>query len=161
MLSTIKLYDTNTKEVIREIPSEDTIKMLEGLVDIYLPDMKFKSSELSKEYSNAPDYFEVASGAIDEMVRQVGEPKFTGDMMSKGVVVRHMILPGSTKDSKEIIKYLLDTYGKKIFISIMNQYTPMEGLDKYPNLTRRVTKREYENIVYSCDYSNILNIHFL
>lgn len=135
------VYNTGSYEMV------DTIKKLEGLVDIYLPDLKYKSSDLSKSYSNAPDYFEVASKAIEEMVRQVGEPVFDDDMLTRGVVVRHMILPGSTKDSKEIIKYLLDTYKERIFISIMNQYTPMPGLDDYPLLTRKVTKREYDKVV--------------
>lgn len=143
------VYNTGSYENV------DTIKSLEGLIDIYLPDLKYMSSDLSKLYSNAPDYFEVATKVIDEMVRQVGEPEFLGDMLTRGVVVRHMILPGSTKDSKSIIKYLLETYGEKIFISIMNQYTPMEGLGNYPNLTRKVTKREYDKVV---DYAILLGL---
>lgn len=135
------VYNTGSYENV------NTIKMLEGLVDIYLPDLKYMSSDISKAYSHAPDYFDVASKAINEMVRQTKEPVFAGNMMTKGVIVRHMILPGSTKDSKAIIKYLLDTYGEKIFISIMNQYTPMEGLDRFTNLTRKVTKREYDKVV--------------
>ena len=127
---------------------EESLHMLEGLVDIYLPDMKYVSSELSKEYSNAPDYFEVASKALEEMVRQVGESKFDNrGYIRKGVIVRHLVLPGSTKDSKAVLEYLWNIYGNKIYISIMNQYTPMEQIKNHPLLSRKVTKREYQKVV--------------
>ena len=132
----------------------DTIKSLEGLVDIYLPDLKYVSSELSKKYSKVPDYFETAKKAIDEMVRQTGIPEFDDDgIMKKGVIVRHLLLPGYLSDSKNVIKYLCDTYRDDIFISIMNQYTPMEGIgDKYPELNRKVRKKEYDRLVdYAID----------
>ena len=126
----------------------ESLRMLEGLVDIYLPDMKYVSGELSKEYSNAPDYFEVASIALEEMVRQVGEPEFDDrGYIKKGVIVRHLVLPGSTKDSKAVLEYLWNTYGNKIYISIMNQYTPMEQIKNHPLLSRKVTKREYQKVV--------------
>ena len=127
---------------------KESLRMLEGLVDIYLPDMKYVSGELSKEYSNAPDYFEVASIALEEMVRQVGEPEFDDrGYIKKGVIVRHLVLPGSTKDSKAVLEYLWNTYGNKIYISIMNQYTPMEQIKNHPLLSRKVTKREYQKVV--------------
>ena len=127
---------------------KESLCMLEGLVDIYLPDMKYVSGELSKEYSNAPDYFEVASIALEEMVRQVGEPEFDDrGYIKKGVIVRHLVLPGSTKDSKAVLEYLWNTYGNKIYISIMNQYTPMEQIKNHPLLSRKVTKREYQKVV--------------
>lgn len=126
----------------------ESLRLLEGLVDIYLPDMKYVSKELSKEYSNAPDYFEVASKAIEEMVRQVGETEFDEKgIMKKGVIVRHLVLPGSTKDSKAVLDYLWNTYGDRIYISIMNQYTPMEQIKNHPLLSRKVTKREYQKVV--------------
>ena len=126
----------------------DSLHLMEGLVDIYLPDMKYVSKELSKEYSNAADYFEVASKAIEEMVRQVGEPEFDErGMMRKGVVVRHLVLPGSTKDSKAVLEYLWNTYGNRIYVSIMNQYTPMEQIKNHPLLSRKVTKREYQKVI--------------
>ena len=126
----------------------ESLRMLEGLVDIYLPDMKYVSGELSKEYSNAPDYFEVASIALEEMIRQVGEPEFDDrGYIKKGVIVRHLVLPGSTKDSKAVLEYLWNTYGNKIYISIMNQYTPMEQIKNHPLLSRKVTKREYQKVV--------------
>ena len=127
----------------------ESLRLLDGLVDIYLPDLKYVSKKLSKEYSNAEDYFEVASGAIKEMVRQVGEPEFDErGYLRKGVIVRHLVLPGSTKDSKAVLEYLWNTYGNKIYISIMNQYTPMEEqIKNHPLLSRKVTKREYSKVV--------------
>ena len=136
------VYNTGGYEKI------ESICLLEGLVDIYLPDMKYFSGELSKAYSNAEDYFEVASNALKEMVRQVGEPEFDErGYLKKGVVVRHLVLPGTTKDSKAVLEYLWNTYGNKIYISIMNQYTPMEQMKNHPLLSRKVTKREYSKVV--------------
>lgn len=136
------VYNTGSYERI------ETLRMLEGLVDIYLPDMKYMSQELSKEYSYAEDYFEIASKAITEMVRQVGEPVFDEKgYMKKGVIVRHLVLPGSIKDSKAVLEYLWNTYGNSIYISIMNQYTPMEQTKNHPKLSRKVTKREYNKVV--------------
>ena len=126
----------------------ESLQILDGLVDIYLPDMKYVSKELSKEYSNASDYFDVASKALEEMVRQAGEAQFDNrGYMIKGVIVRHLVLPGSTKDSKAVLDYLWNTYGNNIFISIMNQYTPMEQIKNHPLLSRKVTKREYSKVV--------------
>ena len=136
------VYNTSGYEKV------ESLQMLEGLVDIYLPDMKYVSKDLSKEYSNAGDYFEVASKALEEMVRQVGEPEFESNgYIKKGVIVRHMVLPGSTKDSKAVLDYLWSTYGNRIYISIMNQYTPMEQIKNHPLLSRKVTKREYSKVV--------------
>ena len=127
---------------------KESLRLLEGLVDIYLPDMKYVSKELSKEYSHAEDYFEVAKEAIEEMVRQVGEADFDErGYMKNGVIVRHLVLPGSTKDSKAVVEYLWNTYGNRIYISIMNQYTPMEQIKNHPLLSRKVTKREYAKVV--------------
>ena len=136
------VYNTSGYEKV------ESLRLLEGFVDIYLPDMKYVSKELSREYSNAPDYFEVVSKALKEMVRQVGEPEFDEKgYMKKGVIVRHLVLPGSTKDSKAVLDYLWNTYGDRIYISIMNQYTPMEQIKNHPLLSRKVTKREYSKIV--------------
>ena len=127
----------------------ETLKKLEGLVDVYLPDCKFYDSQVATQYAKAPDYFAVASSAIREMVRQTGEPQFDEKTknMVKGVIVRHLILPGHTNDSKKIIEYLYHTYGNRIYLSIMNQYTPIREIAGYPNLNRRVTKREYEKVI--------------
>ena len=123
--------------------------MLMGIVDIFLPDLKYYDTALSAKYSFAPDYFDVASKAIREMVSISGKCEFDArGMLRKGTVVRHMILPGHTKDSKQILRYLHETYGDDIYISIMNQYTPMPGIgERYPELGRRITRREYDKVV--------------
>lgn len=139
------VYNTSSYETV------DTIKMLEGYVDIYLPDFKYMSPVLSKKYSHAPDYAEVAKAAIAEMVRQTGKAVFVnGDednLILSGTIVRHLTLPGCMTDSMQILKYLHDTYGDMIYISIMNQFTPLSNLEKYPELNRRITDEEYETLV--------------
>lgn len=125
----------------------DTIKMLEGYVDVYLPDFKYVSSDISGKYSGAKDYYIYAKDALGEMVRQTGKPKFDErGIMTKGVIVRHLILPGCSEDSKAVIKYLYNTYGDDIYISIMNQYTPFR-MENYPELNRKVTTYEYNKVV--------------
>lgn len=134
----------------------ETLKLLEGLVDIYLPDMKYFSPELSKKYSNAEDYFEIAKKALGEIVRQVGKPIFNDDgIMKKGVIVRHLVLPGNTKDSKKILDYLYSTYHDDIYISIMNQFTPLKNVENYPEINRKLTQKEYDEVV---DYAISLEI---
>ena len=139
------VYNTSSYETV------DTIKMLEGYVDIYLPDFKYMSPVLSKKYSRAPDYAEVAKAAIAEMVRQTGKAVFVnGDednLILRGTIVRHLTLPGCMEDSMQILKYLHETYGDLIYISIMNQFTPLSNLEKYPELNRRITDEEYETLV--------------
>ena len=126
----------------------ESIKSLEGLIDIYMPDFKYMSCELSKKYSNAPDYADIAKSALSEMVRQIPECEFDNEgIMKKGVIVRHMMLPGCISDSKKIIKYLTKTYKNQIFVSIMNQFTPTENLVNYPEINRKVTIREYEKLL--------------
>lgn len=141
------VYNTSGYEKV------ESLRLLEGLVDIYLPDFKYKSALLAKKYSKAPDYFEVASFALDEMVRQVGKPCFNGaGMMQKGVIVRHLMLPGYLQDSKNVIRYLYETYSDKIYISIMNQYTPLTQIVKFPELNRKVSKVAYKKLVaYAMD----------
>ncbi len=139
------VYNTSSYETV------DTIKMLEGYVDIYLPDFKYMSPVLSKKYSHAPDYAQVAKAAIAEMVRQTGKAVFVnGDednLILRGTIVRHLTLPGCMEDSMQILKYLHDTYGDKIYISIMNQFTPLSNLEKYQELNRKITDEEYETLV--------------
>ncbi len=125
----------------------DMIRALDGLIDIYLPDFKYMSSLLAKKYSNAADYPEVAKNALKEMVRQKSCCVFNSEgIMTSGVIVRHMLLPGNTYDSKKIIKYLHDTYGDSIYISIMSQYTPINN-SPYNELNRKVTQEEYDELV--------------
>ena len=125
----------------------ETIKMLDGIVDIYLPDFKYYSNEYSVKYSKCYDYFKYASMAIDEMVKQKSECVFdsNGNMIS-GVIVRHLLLPGMEEDSKKILKYLYDNYGDKIFISIMNQYTPIREC-KYLELNSKVCESVYDDVI--------------
>lgn len=126
---------------------EDTLRMLEGYVDVYLPDFKYMDSSLAKAYSNASGYPEKAKLAIQEMVRQTGPCCFDEEgYIRKGTIVRHLILPGHTKNSLQILEYLFKAYRDKIFISIMNQYTPVVENSKYQELNRAVTRREYEKV---------------
>ena len=147
------VYNTSSYE------KAETIRSLEGLVDIYLPDFKYMDENLSRSYSHAPDYSRVAKAAIAEMVRQTGPAVFeNGDeegLMLRGTIVRHLILPGCIEDSKRIIRYLYETYGNEIYISIMNQFTPLPGLEKYPELNRRITEEEYDEVV---DYAISLGL---
>lgn len=135
----------------------DSLRLLNGLIDIYLPDLKYYSAELSARFSNAPDYFEKASAAIAEMYRQVGTPVFADTLMKRGMIVRHLILPGQTKDSKKILRYLHDTYGDDIYVSIMNQYTPLPHVAEISELNRRVTAEEYRRVLLFAERIGIQN----
>ena len=136
------VYNSSAYEKVR------TLQLLEGYVDVYLPDFKYMDKGLSAKYSAAENYSEVAKRAIEEMVRQVGKPKFDEHgIIQKGVVVRHLVLPGCVWDSKEVIRYLHSTYKNDIFISILSQFTPMKGLNKYPEINRKVSEKEYEEVV--------------
>ena len=127
----------------------ETIRMLDGYVDVYLPDFKYMESELAAAYSGAPDYPKYVKAALKEMLHQTGNIQIDKDtgMIQKGVIVRHLVLPGHVKNSKAVIKYLLETYQDQILISIMNQYTPMPQVSGDPLLSRKVTKREYEKVI--------------
>lgn len=129
-----------------------SLKELDGLIDIYLPDCKYYDDSLAIKFSNTKDYFNIFKDALKEMYRQVGKPVFQGDMMKKGIIVRHLILPKHSNDSKQIIKYLYDTYKDDIYISIMNQYTPVRKIDKYKELNKKLSDSEYNKIIdYACD----------
>jgi len=126
----------------------DTLKRLDGYVDIYLPDFKYYFEETAKEYSNAPDYPVYAKKAIAEMVRQTGCPSFfENGIMKKGVIVRHLLLPGHLVESKEIVKYLYNTYKNDIYISIMNQYTPMPQMANHKFLSEKVAESDYDELI--------------
>lgn len=135
------VYNTGSYE------NPEALKLMEGLVDIYLPDMKYFSPSLSEKYSAAPDYFTVAAKAISEMVRQRPKPVFDDGMLLSGVIVRVPVLPGFIGDTKKILRYLHEAYGDSVYISIMNQYTPMPAVAGHPLLSRRVTAREYRRVV--------------
>lgn len=149
------VYNTSSYE------SVDTLKRLEGIVDVYLPDFKYWSPELAAKYSNAPDYPLVAKAAIAEMVRQQPRAIFAydekqgQDLIKKGVIVRQLLLPGQLKDAKQIVKYLYETYGNQIYLSLMSQYTPLPHVENYPELNRKVDRRTYEKYV---DYAIALGV---
>lgn len=136
----------------------EALKLLDGLVDIYLPDFKYMEQESAEKYSMAKDYVQKAKEALSEMVRQAGEPVFDArGMMERGVIVRHLLLPGRRKEANAVIAYLYDTYGERIYLSIMNQYTPMAPPAKpsesggngesMKELYRRVTSYEYHKTI--------------
>ena len=142
------VYNTSSYETV------EALKTLDGLIDIYLPDFKYMDALLARNYSHAPDYPTIAKKAIAEMVRQTGPLSINPDtgLMEKGVIVRHMVLPNGTKNAKTVISYLFETYRDSIYISIMNQYTPMKEFDKFPELSRKVTAREYQRVIdYTVD----------
>lgn len=136
------VYNTSGYENVTEL------KLLDGIVDVYLPDFKYMDSALSAKYSRAKDYPSVAKQAISEMVRQ--QPGVVIDdatgLIQKGVIVRQLLLPGHVNDAKAILKYLHDTYQDSIYISMMSQFTPIE-LKDYPEINRTVTRREYERLI--------------
>ena len=168
-LSIPVVYNTGSYERV------EAVKALEGLVDVWMPDLKYFSSALSARHTGAADYFQYASAAIAEMVRQCPEPVFSDGsnaidcpddaddpIMVRGVLVRHLALPGCGEDSRAVLRYLHETYGDRIFISIMNQYTPMpqvlqqklsSRLDR--DLCRRLSEEEYDSLV---DYAIKLGI---
>ena len=137
----------------------ETLRLLSGIVDIYLTDFKYMNNELANKYSHVSDYVEIAKAALEEMVRQQSACEFDSrGMMTKGVIVRNLLLPGNVNNSKEVAKYVYDTYGDSIYLSIMNQYTPLEENDLASPLDRKVTKREYERLieyVISLDATNV------
>lgn len=133
-----------------------SLRMLEGLVDVYLPDFKYINSETAGRYSHADDYPEVCKAAIAEMVRQCSNPVFEGDYIKKGVIVRHMLLPEHLLEAKQIVRFLYETYGNRIYMSLLSQYTPV-GLigDDYPELAEKVKRKSYRKFI---DYAINLGV---
>ncbi|CCZ32427.1 radical SAM domain protein [Firmicutes bacterium CAG:646] len=126
----------------------ETLRFLEPVVDVWMPDFKYMDGRLAREYSKAEDYPQTAKKALEEMVRQAGECRFDKEgYIQKGVIVRHLILPGHTRDSMEILSYLHKTYGEHIYISVMNQYTPLPQVKDLEPLNRKVTRREYRRVL--------------
>lgn len=126
----------------------NSLKLLDGLIDIYLPDMKYYDDLYAFKYSKCNNYFNICKVALNEMYRQVGDIKFDKNkIIKKGMIVRHMIIPNLTNDSKKILKYLYDTYHDNIYISIMNQYTPNNKLGDYKEINRGVTNLEYNDVI--------------
>ncbi len=129
-----------------------TLKSLDGLIDIYLPDLKYISPDRAKKYSDAENYFDFASKALTEMKRQCPENIFDVDgIMQRGMIVRHLVLPQNTNQSIKILEWIRDNLGTDTVISLMSQYTPCGKADKYKELTRKITKREYEKVVSAAE----------
>lgn len=161
------VYNTSSYECV------PALREMEGLVDIYLADLKYLDADLAKRYSHAEDYPKTAKAAIAEMVRQVGDVTYEvesqkkesllfhateypdGALMKRGVIVRHLLLPGQVEEAKRVLRYLYETYGDRIAISILNQFTPLPHVASYPELNRKVTEEEYEEVV---DYAIELGI---
>lgn len=147
------VYNTSAYEL------PEVIRQLDGLIDIWMPDLKYIDRQTSARYSNAADYFETAVKAIECMFGQTGSPVFDeSGMLKRGLLVRHLVLPGHVREAKRILKYLYESYGDEVYISIMSQYTPQKDVkfvERYPELARRITKREYNSVV---DYAIELGI---
>lgn len=127
----------------------ETLKMLKGIVNVYLTDFKYMEREAAVRYSKAPDYPEIARAALKEMMNQTGGAKFDENgIMQSGVIVRHLLLPGHVRNARAVVKYVYETYGDQLYLSLMNQYTPLPQVKKeFPELDRRVTEREYQRLI--------------
>lgn len=146
------IYNSNGYENV------ETIKALKGYIDVYLPDLKYYSNEIAVKYSKAPNYFEIASKAILEMINQVGEPIFDEDgMIKKGVMIRHLVLPNHIQNSKNVLKWIKENIPEEIYIDVMAQYFPTYKAKEDELINRKLTKREYkeiENYFYLLDLKN-------
>ena len=146
------VYNTSGYESI------ETLKMLEGYVDIYLPDLKYTYSELAKDLSNSENYFIVAAEAIKEMKRQVGKPIFDENgILKSGLIVRHLVLPNHLQNSKKALKWIKENLGKDTYVSVMAQYFPTFKANETLDINRKLTKEEYleiENYFYSMSLKN-------
>ena len=146
------LYNTNGYE------SVETLKQLDGYIDIYLPDLKYYYDELGKKYSNVENYFKIATNAIKEMYRQVGSPILNENgIMQKGLMIRHLVLPNQIENSKKILKWIRENIDNKVYVSIMAQYFPTYKAKDVDELNRKLTKQEYEeveNYLYELELEN-------
>ena len=136
------IYNSNGYENI------ETIKMLNGFIDVYLPDFKYYFNELGKEFSKIINYPASAKNAILEMYKQVGKPVFNeNSIIQKGLIIRHLVLPNHITNSKKVLKWIKDNINKDVYVSIMAQYFPTYKAREYPELNRKLTKEEYQEIV--------------
>ena len=145
------IYNSNGYENV------ETIKMLNGYIDVYLPDLKYSNNELAIKYSSAPEYFEIAQNAIKEMINQVGNPEFDEDgIIKKGVIIRHLILPNYMQNTKNVLKWIKDNLGD-VYVSVMAQYFPTYKAKDVEKLNRKISIKEYkeiENYLYTLDLKN-------
>ena len=146
------VYNTNGYENV------ETLKLLEGYIDIYLPDLKYYYDELGKKYSKVDNYFEIATSAIKEMYRQVGAPKLNEQgVMQKGLMIRHLILPNQTENSKKVLNWIKENIDNDVYVSVMAQYFPTYKAQELDELNRKLTREEYdevENYLYELDLEN-------
>lgn len=146
------IYNTNGYENV------ETIKLLNGYIDVYLPDLKYAENDLAKKYSKIENYFEIATSAIKEMYRQVGENEYDENGIIKaGIIIRHLILPNHTENSKKVLKWIAENMPKNITVSVMAQYFPTYKAKEIKDINRKITKYEYqkiENYLYSLDLEN-------
>ena len=146
------IYNTNGYEKI------ETLKMLEGYIDIYLPDLKYYYDNLAIKYSKVDNYFNIATKAIEEMNRQVGTPKFNEEgIIQKGMIIRHLVLPNHLQNTKHILKWVKDNFPEDTYVSVMAQYFPTYKAKDYENINRKLTKKEYneiENYIYTLGLKN-------
>lgn len=131
--------------------TEQTLEYLKDVIDIYLVDFKYMNSVISENYSMAQDYPQVVKTALEKMYNLAGNPVLDENgILRKGIIVRHLCLPEHADDSKEIIRYIYNRYGENVLLSIMSQYTPFGNCEKYPELTRKLTSQEYDEIIDFC-----------
>lgn len=146
------IYNSNGYENVQ------TIKLLEGYIDVYLPDLKYYSDLISVKYSKAPHYFEIAKEAIKEMLRQVGNPVFNDEgIIQKGVIIRHLVLPNHIQNTKNILKWIKENLNEGVYVSVMAQYFPTYKAKEIEGLDRKLTNKEYKEVekyLYSLDIEN-------
>lgn len=146
------IYNTNGYENV------ETLKLLEGYIDVYLPDLKYAENDLAKKYSKIENYFEIATSAIKEMYRQAGENEYDENgIIKKGIIIRHLILPNHTENSKKVLKWIAENMPENITVSVMAQYFPTYKAKEIKDINRKITKYEYqkiENYLYSLDLEN-------
>lgn len=128
--------------------SVETLKRLDGYIDVYLPDFKYSDDSLAKMLSNAPDYSTVATAAIHEMLRQTGSPVIDDNgIISSGVIIRHLVLPSHTKNSIGVLDIIKENFDDKVSVSLMSQYTPCAKASQFLQLNRKITQREYNKVL--------------
>ena len=148
------LYNTSGYE------NAETIKALDGYIDIYMPDMKYFDNKYAVKYSNAPDYFNIAKSAIREMYNQVGKPVFDENgIMQKGMIIRHLMLPGLLFDTKKIIDYIYREYENNVYVSLMSQYTPLEHVKRFLELNKKLNPKHYNAMIDYCANLGMENVY--
>ena len=146
------IYNTNSYENI------ETLKMLEGYIDVYLPDLKYSDNTVGQKYSKINNYFEIATNAIKEMIRQVGTTKINKNgIIEKGVIIRHLVLPNNIENSKNVIKWIKENIPKEVYVSIMAQYFPAYKAKEIQEINRKLTQKEWKEIENYIEDLNIEN----